>query len=205
MELRCLNIILYLKIFFFLFNKQLYSESASFSLLMTDSGEELLGGFEDRGSRSIFVEQIFCFLSEGLGDRRRRLAEVQENQAAFNNVWVRIHLRGNADKHVIVHYSSCYRQTARCQMPKCLLQPVKSRVFDKVCKTCHSSSLNITALFQTQQTEKLAFPDKNAPWEVKYMGHCPSILYMLCGELYLDCVRQVSQLFLMFWHLGRQR
>lgn len=58
-----------------------------------DLDEESLGGFKDRGICSVFAEQIFGLLLEGLGDGRWSLAEVQENQAAFNNVWVRIHLK----------------------------------------------------------------------------------------------------------------
>lgn len=96
----CLHIIL--SCFFFNSTKSCTVE-VLFSLLMKDSGEEPLGGFEDRGIRCIFAEQTFGLILEGLGDGQWSLAEVQENQAAFNNVGVRIHLRGNADKEVIVH------------------------------------------------------------------------------------------------------
>lgn len=41
------------------------------------------------------AQQILGPLLERLRDKRRRPAEVQENQAAFHDIWVRIKLRGS--------------------------------------------------------------------------------------------------------------
>lgn len=40
----------------------------------------------------MFLEQIFGLLLEGVGGRRGGLAQMKENQAAFQNIWMRIHL-----------------------------------------------------------------------------------------------------------------
>lgn len=58
-----------------------------------DSCEEALRRFQDRRTGRLSSQQIFGSLLERLGDERRRPAEVQENQAAFHNIWPRIQLR----------------------------------------------------------------------------------------------------------------
>lgn len=54
--------------------------------------EEPLRCFLDRTGH-VSAQQVFGPLLERLRDKRRRLAEVQENQAAFHDIWVRIQLR----------------------------------------------------------------------------------------------------------------
>lgn len=66
-----------------------------FSGLRKDLGEEWLGRSKEGGTGSVFAEQIFGLLLDGLRDGGRSLAEVEENQAAFKNIRVRIRLKGN--------------------------------------------------------------------------------------------------------------
>lgn len=74
-----------------------------FSELIQDLGEESLGRFKEGGTASVFAEQIFGLLLDGLGHGGRSLAEVEENQAAFEDVRVRIRLKGETRSR---HYLS---------------------------------------------------------------------------------------------------
>lgn len=60
-----------------------------------DLFEEPLRCFLDRRTGRVSAQQIFGPLLEGLRDKRRRPAEVQENQAAFHDIWMRVQLRGS--------------------------------------------------------------------------------------------------------------
>lgn len=77
-----------------------------FSGLMKDLGEEWLGRFKEGGTGSVFAEQIFGPLLDGLRDGGRSLAEVEENQAAFENIRVRIRLKGKCKNTCSRRYRS---------------------------------------------------------------------------------------------------
>lgn len=84
----------------FLFNKKKKGEVVKEEVLFGDDFlcEQSLGRFQDRRAGAVPAQQILGPLLEGLGDQRRRPAEVQENQAAFHNIWMRVQL-GEKGRH----------------------------------------------------------------------------------------------------------
>lgn len=64
-------------------------------LYWDDLCEEPPRCFLDRRTGGVSAQQVFGPLLERLRHQRRRPAEVQQNQAAFHDIWVRIQLRGS--------------------------------------------------------------------------------------------------------------